>query len=350
MEFQDYYAVLGVPKTATEKEIRSAYRKLARQFHPDVNPGNPEAEAKFKSINEAYEVLSDADKRQKYDQLGSRWREYESYERSRAAAEAAGQPAGQPFDFSDFAAWPGQYEYRTASPEDLEDLFGESEPFSDFFETFFGRSGGFGGSAGSGTTRAGGRARAPRPRRGADAEFPMDVTLAEAYTGATRTLDLQLRNGETRRIEVRIPPCVTDGSRVRVSGQGSPGSDGGPAGDLYLVTAVTPDARFDRSGDDLHTRVAAPLLTMLQGGEVHVPTPDGRRLALRIPAGTQDGRVFRLRGQGMPQLGRADRKGDLLAEVHVRLPERLTDRQRELLEEFARTTNSDGVAAGGTTV
>ena len=336
MEFRDYYAVLGVPKTASEKEIRSAYRKLARRFHPDVNPGNTEAEEKFKRINEAYEVLSDPEKRKKYDQLGSRWREYESFERAQAAAAAAGQPQ-QPFDSSDFIAEGaprgGRYEYRTASPEDLQDLFGDDQPFSDFFETFF---------AGGGR---GPRGRPPRPRPGADLEYPIEISLAEAYRGTTRTLELQLPDGQTRRVEVKIPPGVTDGSRIRVAGRGSPGRAGGPAGDLYLITTVTADPRFQRDGDDLRTRVSAPLATLLLGGEVHVPTPDGRRLALRIPPGTQDGKLFRLRGQGMPRLGQPERRGDLHAEVHVRLPERLSGRQRELLEEFARM--SAEVPVGG---
>ena len=331
MEFQDYYALLGVPKTASEKEIRSAYRKLARQLHPDVNPGNPDAEARFKQINEAYEVLSDPDKRKKYDQLGSRWKEYESWQRAQAAATAAGaQGPQQPFDWSGAGAGPGgpggdRYEYRTASAEDLQDLFGDDQPFSDFFDTFFA-----GGARGGGG--AGGR-RTPRPRSGADLEYPLEVTLEEAYAGTTRTLELQQPNGETRRLEVKIPPGVAEGSRVRVAGQGGPGRAGGRAGDLYLVITVLPDARFERTGDDLRTRVVAPLATLLLGGEARVPTPDGRRLALKIPAWTQDGRVFRLRGQGMPHLGQTGR-GDLHAEVHAQLPEQLTPRQRQLLEEF----------------
>ncbi len=330
VDFQDYYALLGVPRTASEKEIQSAFRKLARQHHPDVNPGNPEAEATFKRINEAYEVLSDADKRKKYDQLGSRWRDYESYERAQAAAAAAGQPP-QPFDVEDFVGGSsgGRYEYRSVSPEDLEDLYGTDRPFSDFFETFFGP----GGRAGAGAASAG---RAARSARGYDLEYPLEVTLAEAYRGTTRTLELQQPDGSSRRLEVKIPSGVTDGSRVRIASQGAPGRGGGAAGDLYLVTTVTPEARFERAGDDLHTRVSAPLTTLLLGGEVHVPTPDGRRLALRIPEETQDGRVFRLRNQGMPHLGHAEQRGDLHAEVHVQLPQHLSDRERELLESFAR--------------
>jgi curved DNA-binding protein len=344
VEFQDYYTLLGVPKTASEKQIRSAYRKLAREFHPDVNPGNPEAEAKFKKINEAYEVLSDPEKRKKYDQLGSRWREYESAQRAQASAAAAGTQGGpqQPFDWSDFAAQGGgpgggRYEYRTVSPGDFQDLFGgEDQPFSDFFDTFFG-----GGGGGAGQTR-----RAPRPRAGTDLEYPVEVSLEEAYTGASRTLELQAPDGQTRRLEVRIPPGVTDGSRVRVAGQGSAGRSGGRAGDLYLIVTVRPDPRFERHGDNLHTKVSAPLTTLLLGGEVHVPTPAGKRLALKIPAGTQDGRVFRLRGQGMPHLGQPDRRGDLQAEVHARLPEHLSSRQRELIEEFARASSEAPVGGG----
>lgn len=327
MEYQDYYATLGVPKTASEQEVRSAYRKLARQNHPDVNPGNKEAEERFKQINEAYEVLSDPEKRKQYDEVGSRWREYESWQRAR---QAAGQQA-RPEDF----AWatsagprPGgaRYQYRTgAGEDDLHDLFGNEGAFSDFFSTFFGEG------------QRGGRAQARRaPRGGADLEQPIEITLAEAYRGATRQFELQLPGGQTRRIEVKVPPGVDNGSRVRVAGQGQPGQAGGAAGDLYLVVAVLPDRRFERRGDGLYHRLTAPWTVLLLGGEIHVPAVDGRTLALTVPAGTQDGRVFTLRGQGMPRLGGPSRRGDLLVEVHARLPERLTARQRELIEELAR--------------
>jgi len=322
MEFQDYYATLEVPRTASEKDIRSAYRKLARQHHPDLNPGKPEAEERFKQVAEAYEVLSDPEKRRAYDELGPRWRDYEQWE---AARRAAGEAA----DFQDFVGQqqPGGsgYQYRTVSEEDLEDLFGNRRPFSSFFESMFG--GEF----------AGDQRQAPRsPRAGGDLESAVEVTLEEAYRGATRLLTLRMPDGQDRRLEVTIPPGVDDGSRIRLSRQGHPGQHGGPAGALYLVVTVQPDPRFQRQGDDLRTEITVPLPTLLLGGTVRVPTPDGRMLELRIPEGTQDGRIFRLRAQGMPRLGDPDWRGDLLAEVHVRLPERVTGRQRELIEEFAR--------------
>jgi curved DNA-binding protein len=340
MEYQDYYATLGVPRTATEKEIRSAYRRLARQHHPDVNPGNKEAEDRFKTINEAYEVLSDPEKRKKYDEVGPRWREYDQWQRAQEAAGAQGQ--GAPFDWGGFGAeGPGgvRYEYRTVNDEDLHDLFGDEAPYSDFFESLFG------GARRGGAQAAGGR-RAPRPRAGGDLEQPVEVALEEAYRGTTRLIAISTPDGQTRRLEVTIPPGVDNGSRVRVAGQGQPGLNGGPAGDLYLVIEVLPHARFERRGDDLQIRVDAPFTVMLLGGEIHVPTVDGRSLALTIPPMTQDGRVFRLRNQGMPHLGRPEAHGDLLAEAHALLPARLTDRQRDLIEEFAR---ADAAAGAGTT-
>jgi DnaJ-class molecular chaperone len=341
VEFQDYYSVLGVPKTATEKEIRSAYRKLARKHHPDVNPGNAEAEERFKQINEAYEVLSDADKRTKYDELGSRWREYEQAQR----AGTAGDGRGQPFDWSDFGgAGPGdrvRYEYRSTGDDDLRDLFGDESPFSDFFETFFSSS-----SGGGPAPRAAGGGRAPRSRAGSDIEYPLEVPLVDAYKGTTVTLALQGEDRATKRIEVKIPRGVRTGSRIRVAGKGAPGSAGGKAGDLYLVIALAPDRRFELRGDDIYTKVRVPFTTLLLGGEAHVTTPDGRTLALSIPAHTQDGRSFRLRGQGLPHLGKAPGKGDLHAEVHAELPTHLSERERELLEEFQRA--GAGAAGAGT--
>lgn len=340
MDYQDYYATLGVPKTATEKEIRTAYRQLARQHHPDVNPGNKDAEERFKRINEAYEVLSDAEKRKLYDELGPRWREYEQWQR----AGGTGPPPGQrgPADWSEFAgagARGGPYSYRTVNEEDLRDLFGDESPFSDFFHQTF-----TGGRAGRGSA-GGPRPRAPRQRPGMDLEHPIEVALAEAYRGATRLLNIQQPDGTAKRLEVKIPPGVETGSRVRIAGQGEPGLNGGPNGDLYLVVDVLPDPRFRRDGNDLRVPVTVPLTVPLLGGEAKVPTPDGRTLTLTVPAGTQDGQTFRLRGQGVPFLNDPNRKGDLYAEVHVELPERLNPRQRELVEELARTL---GTAPAGT--
>jgi DnaJ-class molecular chaperone len=342
MEFQDYYAVLGVPKTATEKQIRAAYRKLARQYHPDVNPGNTDAEDRFKQINEAHEVLSDPEKRKKYDEVGSRWREYEQWER---ASQGTGAQSGQPFDWGTYAAQgptrAGQA-YRTVSEEDLRDMFGDESPFSDFFEQFFGAQG---ASASDARSAGGRRGRQQRRRTGTDLEHPIEVSHSDAYRGTTVQLSIEGADSRTRRLEVKIPPGVRNGSRVRVKGQGGAGQGGGAAGDVYLVVNVAPDPRFERRGDDLHTEVRAPLRAMLLGGEARVPTPDGRLLALSIPAGTPDGRVFRLRGQGMPHLGKPNDRGDLHAAVHVELPQRLSRRQRELMDDFERAGVETGDGA-----
>lgn len=317
MEYQDYYAALGVPKTASDNEIRSAFRKLARQHHPDVNPNNADAEAKFKTINEAYQVLSDPEKRKEYDALGERWKAYQSQ-------QSAG---GQPFDWESFMGGRGQQTgYRTVSEDDLRDMFGGGQAYSDFFTNIFG-----------------GGARASGPRGGADVQGEVEITLAEAYTGTKRTVTFTNPDGTTRRLEVTIPAGIQDGGRVRVSGQGAPGRGGGPAGDLYLIVQLLPDDRFQVDGADLRVTTRATLAAMLRGGEVKVPTPDGRTLALKIPAGCADGRVFRLRGQGMT---RGKGKGDILAEVHVAIPESLTAAQREKLQAFADSLEEAGV--GGT--
>jgi len=293
MEYVDYYAALGVPKTASEAEIRAAYRKLARQHHPDVNPGDTDAEERFKKINEAHEVLSDPAKRTRYDELGSNWQAF-------AAGAAPGQGRAS--------------EYRTVNEDDLRDLFGDQSPFSDFFESMFGGS----------VYRA-------APRRGADVETVVEIDLADAYRGLRRQLSFDLEN-RPRRLEINIPPGVKDGARLRLAGQGTAGQDGAP-GDMYVLINIRPDRRFQRRGNDLYTILRVPWRQLLLGGEVHVPTPDNRQLALKIPAATDDGRIFRLSGQGMPILG-GQGHGDLYAELHVSMPSQLSDAQRQLLEEW----------------
>ncbi len=297
MEYKDYYKVLGVPKGASEKEIKAAYRKLARKFHPDVNSGNKDAEARFKEIGEAYDVLSDKDKRKRYDTLGENW-------------QAFGQ-RGAP-------GWPGAGGRGVRI--DLEDL-GGAGGFSEFFRTFFG-----GGGAGHG----GGFAADEIPA--SDAEAEVDLTLGEVLRGTTREVQLQ---GSRRRVEVRIPAGVREGSRVRVAGEGGRGA-GGRKGDLYLRVRVAPDPAFERRGDDLATTVRVPLTAAVLGGEAQVPTLDGT-IGIKIPAGTPAGQVFRLRGHGLPRLGEKDARGDLLATLAVELPRSLTSEQKELFEGLRRT-------------
>lgn len=323
VDYKDYYKILGVDKNASQKDIKKAYRKLARQYHPDVNPGDKTAEEKFKEINEANEVLSDPEKRKRYDELGQQYEQYKQYGQWPGATGATG-PTGAP------GTGGGRTQYYSVNEEDLNDLFGGASPFSDFFETYFGS--GF-SEATAGRTRRTGRAQqgpsAP-PRQ--DVEADVDVSLADAYRGATRIFELTEPDGKTRRLEVKIPPGVDEGSRIRIARQGAGGQ-----GDLYLRVHVVPDARFTREGTTLRTRVDVPLATAILGGNAQVATPDGRRLQLRIPAGTTNGTSFRLRGQGMPILGQPDKHGDLYAEANVLLPTHLNDEQRSLFEAFARS-------------
>lgn len=325
VDYKDYYNVLGVSKDADAKAIRQAFRKLARQYHPDVNPGDKNAEERFKEVNEANEVLSDPEKRKKYDEMSAYYQQYGQW----PGAAGAGVP-----NYGDFAG--GTYHYQTLSEEDFADLFGGASPFSDFFETFFHstgsaqRTGRFTGS------RAGGTRARTYTMPGQDVESTVDITLAEAYQGVTRTFTLTEPDGTTRRLEVKIPAGVDEGSRIRVAGQGAHGTAG--RGDLILIVHLTPDARFTREGSTLRTSIDVPLAVAMLGGEVTVQTPDGRRLMLRIPAETPNGKVFRLRGQGMPlQVGQTDKRGDLYATVSVVLPTGLTSEQRRLFEAFARS-------------
>ncbi|MDA0271396.1 MAG: J domain-containing protein [Chloroflexi bacterium] len=338
----DLYAVLGVKRDASDREIRQAYRRLARQWHPDVNPGSDEAESHFKQINAAHEVLSDPDKRRKYDQYGDQWQHADQIEQMRRRQGAA-----------------GGFAYQGAEGVDLGDLFG---------------GGGGGGRGGGGMfdslfRRAGGR------QRGRDLETGLRLTLEEAYSGINRTIEVRggaepcracSGSGQIagatchacrgqgavttpRRLEVTIPAGVTDGQRIRIAGKGGSGGNGGAPGDLLIRVEVIPHPRFERRGDDLHVEVDLPVADGALGGEVRVPTLKGKALALRVPGGTQGGRIFRLAGQGMPR--RAGGFGDLFAKVRLVLPEPMSDEQRALFErlrEVSRDASTGSTAEPAT--
>ena len=306
MDFKDYYAILGVPPDADEKTIKQAYRKLARQHHPDVNPGNEEAEEQFKLINEAYQALSNKEQRQKYDELRAQYQRWQ---------QTGGRP--QDFRWQEWQARPEQgatVDYQTV--ENWEDLFGSEDPFSDFFTSIFGQT-------------RGRRGTAPGPRRGRDLEYEIEISLEEAYRGATR----QLQIGE-RRIEARIPPGVQTGARIRLAGQGEPGRNGGAPGDLYLITRVLPHSLFEREGDDMFTTAPVDIYTAVVGGEIRVPTLD-RPVMLKIPPRTQADRSFRLRGKGIPKLGKPEERGDLYARVKLVLPEPMSEEEINTFRELA---------------
>ena len=324
MASKDYYNILGVKRNASEQEIKQAYRRLARKHHPDVNPGDKSAEAKFKEINEAYEVLSDKENREKYDKYGDQWQYADQFEKARR----------QQTPFRDFGRSGGTSSFYSGG-DDMGGLFDE------LFR-------------GTGTRTY---TRRAQPRRGRDIQSPVEVTLDEAYHGTKRTLSLQTEEpcptckgsgliqnvpcatcqgsgavARIKRLEVKIPPGVKNGSRVRIAGKGQPGY-GGPNGDLYLVVSVKPHRLFERRGDDLYVEVPVPLTVAVLGGEVQVPTLKGK-LALKIPAETQNGRAFRLKGQGMPHLGNSS-QGDMLAKVNIILPTKLSPQEKELFRRLS---------------
>ena len=292
MEYKDYYKLLGVDRKASADEIRKAYRKLAKQYHPDYNPNNKQAEERFKEINEAYEVLNDSKKRSHYDRLGS---DYSQWQRR-------GNPGD--FDWSRYGGYPGG---SNVNIDDLNDLFGGGG-FSDFFQTIFGMGGR-------------GAARTQQPQ-GYQQDF--EITLAEAHQGTTRRIQT---DGKEK--IVRIPAGVRTGSKVRVAGAGPNGLD------LYLIVHVVEDSRFDRQGNDLHTSATVDAFTAILGGEAEVETMNGK-VKLTIPAGTQPEQVFRLAGRGMPYLKDPKQKGDLYVKVKVQIPKYLSSKQRELLDEASR--------------
>lgn len=300
MDYKDYYKLLGVDRNASESDIKRAYRKLAVQYHPDKNPGDSQAEERFKEINEAYEVLGDPGKRARYDQLGSSYRAWE---------RMGGAPGG--FDWSQWTAGrPGRVHVEMG---DLGELFGSARGFSDFFDAIFG---GMMAQAGSARPAA----------RGRDLDQAVRLTLAEAFKGTSRTLD---RNG--KRLQVKLPPGAASGTRIRIAGQGERSS--GATGDLYLVVEVDPSP-FERRDDDLYIDVSTDLYTAVLGGQLEVPTPGGPVL-LSVPAGSQPGQTFRLKGRGMPNLRSPSRHGDLFARLKILLPGKLSTEDRALFEKLA---------------
>ena len=318
MEFKDYYKILGVSRKDGTKEIKKAYRKLARKYHPDINPGDSTAAQKFQDINEAHEVLSDPEKRQQYDRFGSQWQQYQ-------------RSGGKPEDFNwgerPFAQ-SRSYTYKTVNPEDFEELFGTRGGFSDFFNNLFGGANQQRTKSGVGEQRF---YRETQSRQGGDQEHSLQVTLDEAFHGSKRVLEWS----GGRKVDVKIPRGVKTGSRVRLKGQGGAGVGGGKAGDLYLLIEVLPDKRFLRDNDDLKTTVQVGLFTMLLGGKSAVPGID-RTVTLEIPPETRNGRVFRLRGMGMPKSSHPNQRGDLYVTVETLLPQNLTDEEKKIIEKWKK--------------
>ncbi|HEX6291800.1 MAG TPA: J domain-containing protein [Herpetosiphonaceae bacterium] len=344
MEYKDYYKTLGVGRSASADEIKKAFRKLARKYHPDINPGDQVAETKFKEINEAYEVLSDAEKRKKYDQFGADWNRYQQ----------AGS-AGGGFDWSQYINQPGGVRVDFGSGSGFGG-FGQGSPgvdtgFSDFFESMFGTMGGrqTSGFGGGGS----------RPQKGKDYEQSVDVTLEEAYNGTQRQIRMDVpqvcatcsgtgvqsnnlcpscggtgvAGQQARTLAVKIPAGIDTGGKVRVSGEGGPGINGGPRGDLYLLVNVLPRERYEREGFDLRYRAPIDLYTMLLGGEARIGLLSGKTLTLQIPANTQNGKTFRIRSQGMPRPG-TEQRGDLYIIAEAQLPTELSAREQELVQEL----------------
>ena len=322
MEFKDYYVSLGVSPDADEKTIKKAYQKLAKKYHPDVNPGDKTAEDKFKEATEAYEAIGDPEKRKKYDELRENYKHWQS----------RGE-RGNPGQWQTYPG--GGFQAHNISPDEFADLFGGSRntsgfndmggEFSDFFYTLFGGVGGDGAEArGFGRNSNRGRARA-----GQDLEVEVQISLAEAYLGTSRII----HTGE-KEIEAKIPKGVRTGSKVRLSGQGTPGIMGGPNGNLYLLINVTPHANIVRDGDDLKITASIDFYKAALGGNVSIKTLNGE-VMLKIPPLSQSGKKFRLKGKGMPNLEKNNQFGDLYVELSIVLPEGLSEQEIKTLQELA---------------
>ncbi|MGB4053122.1 MAG: J domain-containing protein, partial [Dysgonamonadaceae bacterium] len=301
----DYYKVLGVPKNASQEEIKKAYRKLARKMHPDLNPDDKDAHRKFQEINEAHEVLSDPEKRAKYDKYGENWKHAEEFEKARQQYQQQGA-------WSDFFGG-GEGGARTFYTEgDFTD-----DDFSDFFHSMFGR--GFK------------QRKTSRKFKGPDYQAELSLTLREAMQTHKRTLTVNGKN-----IRITIPAGVANGQKIKLAGYGGPGVNGGPNGDLYITFIVEDDPKFKRLGDDLYTEAEVDLYTAVLGGEITIDTLDGGQVKVKIKPGTQPGTKLRLKGKGFPVYKKKGKFGDLYVTVKVRIPENLSPREKELFTELAK--------------
>lgn len=353
VQFKDYYKTLGIERSASQQEVKAAYRKLARQYHPDLNKADPTAEERFKEINEAQEVLSDTAKRKMYDRYGDEWR---TYEQAGFTGDEARTPRGSAQDFSSWFGSQSSEAPRTAESFSWEYSQNDLGGFSDFFQTLF-------GSGGGSSRNQPPSARASR--KGQDVEVETRVSLAKALSGDTRTFEIQgaetcptcqgtgVARGatcptcdgsgqvpRTKTIEVKIPAGVASGTRIRVAGQGGPGLNGGSNGDVFLSIQIQLDPHFERDGEDLRTEADIPFYTAVLGGEVIVTTPTGR-VALTIPAGSQQGQTFRLRGQGLPKRRPAGTRGDLIAKLRVVAPVSISDEERVHYEQLRDLATPD---------
>jgi curved DNA-binding protein len=304
MTYKDYYKVLGVPTTATQEEIKKAYRTLAQKYHPDKTKGAKGAEDKFKEVNEANEVLSDPEKRKKYDQFGQEWKHYGE----------AGAPKGG-FDWSKYAAGQGG-QGRQMSPEEFNAMFGE-EGAGNIFDLLFGQRGG---------SRRGRRSAAIP---GEDLNAETTLSLEEAYEGATRIINI---HGQT--IRVTTKPGIADGQDLRIPGKGAPGVNGGPPGDLYLTVRIAPHPEFERKVDDLYCDLPVDLYTAVLGGKTQVKTLKGE-IKVNIKRGTQNGSELRLKDLGMPVYGKRDEYGNLIVKVVIQIPQNLSEAEVDLFKKLA---------------
>ncbi len=308
MDFVDYYKTLGVAKNASQDDIKKAYRKLARKFHPDVNPNDKEAHKKFQQINEAHEVLSEPEKRKKYDQYGENWKHADQYEQARQQQQQAGGGSGG-FGGGGFGNFGGS-EYTYSG--------GEEGGFSDFFESLFGGS----------------RGRRSQPKyRGQDFNAELQLSLTEAYTTHKQTLTINGKN-----VRITIPAGVENGQQIKLKGYGSPGANGGPNGDLLITFVINNNTDFRREGNDLYKTEDIDLYTALLGGEKTIDTLSGK-IKLKVNPETQNGTKMRLKGKGFPVYKKEGQFGDLYITWEVKLPTNLTQKQKDLLTELSKLSS-----------